>query len=162
MTRAAQVMSSPAVPIGPQESLRRAAALMRELDVGALPVCHAGCLLGMVTDRDIATRGVALGLTPDGGCVSDVMVSQAAVSCRAGDDVATLLQRMAEHRLRRLPVLDEDDRLVGMVALADLVLKLDEDALACDRLARVLRCISQPTGTRLAVGGAGRSRMSAV
>lgn len=161
MTTVAQLMTSPVSSIGPQESLRRAAALMRELDVGGLPVCHAGRLLGMVTDRDIATRGVAEGLTPDGGCVSDVM-SPASAACHASDGVALVLQRMSDHRLRRLPVLDGDDRLVGLVSLADVALGAAAGDEAAQALVQALRHICQPTGTRLAARNAGRSRTTAV
>lgn len=142
MTRVSEIMSSPACSIGPQESLRRAASLMRELDVGSLPVCHDERLLGMVTDRDIVTRGVATGLAPDGGCVSDVMTAQ--VSCCTPDqDVQEVMQQMSDEQLRRLPVVDSADRLVGIVALADVALTADREAEG-DQVGETVRRISEP------------------
>lgn len=147
MTRVADIMSHPVHTIGPEESLRRAAAMMREFDIGALPVCHDQRLLGMVTDRDMVIRGMALGLTPDGGCVSDVM-TQELVVCRSDQDLTDALRSMSRHQLRRLPVLDAEKQLVGIVALADVALGVERTAPSdadADDLGRAVRRISEPT-----------------
>src|SRR5689334_16175101 len=99
--------------VGPEETLQRAAQLMLELDVGALPVCNGRLLLGMVTDRDIAVRGVAAGLAPTAGCVSDVMTLETRW-CTADQDVDEVMKTMGEAQVRRLPVVDAGNRLVGI------------------------------------------------
>ncbi len=121
-TRVADVMSKNVQVVEPQETLRRAAELMARLDVGALPVCNGSRLLGMLTDRDIVVRGVAAGLGAETGCVSDAMSSEA-LCCSPGQDIAEALRLMGEHQVRRLPVVDADKRLVGIVALGDLALE---------------------------------------
>lgn len=143
MTRASDIMSTPARSIGPQESLRRAAALMSELDVGSLPVCHDRILLGMITDRDITTRGVANGLSPDTHHVSDVM-SPSAVCCSSEDDLDTVMRTMSDNQLRRLPVLDGDKRLVGIVALADVARAAQPLSQDEPEVGATVRDISQP------------------
>lgn len=137
MQKVSEVMSSPARSIEPQESLRRAAELLRELDVGSLPVCQDRQLLGIVTDRDITVRGVALGLSPDSGCVCDVMSAEV-VCCRPGDDVHTAMGAMSREQLRRLPVVDDNEHLVGIVAFADVTLQ------GRDEVADTVRHISRP------------------
>jgi CBS domain-containing protein len=137
MPKVSHIMSTPAQFVEPQESLRRAAEMLRELDVGSLPVCQDKQLLGIVTDRDITVRGVAVGLSPDNACVSDVM-SPEVVCCRPGDDVQTAMGAMSREQLRRLPVVDDDERLIGIVALADVALHERE------QVAETVRRISQP------------------
>lgn len=119
MTSVADIMSTDVKTIEPQQSLRAAAQLMKQLDVGALPVCDGSRLLGMLTDRDIALRAVAQGLAPDSACVSDVMTPDVAW-CAEDDDTDTVMKQMGERQIRRLPVLDKSHRLVGIVALGDL------------------------------------------
>jgi CBS domain-containing protein/lysophospholipase L1-like esterase len=121
MPTVSEIMSRPVQSVEPQETLRRAAEILRELDVGSLPVCQEHRLLGIVTDRDITVRGVACGLSPDNACVSDVM-SPKVVSCRPDDDVQQAMGTMSREQLRRLPVVDRDERVVGILALADVAL----------------------------------------
>jgi CBS domain-containing protein len=92
---------------------------MRAENIGALPVQEGGALTGMVTDRDIAIRAVAEGRSPQNTSVDQVM-SGNVYYCFSDDEVDTVAQIMAEHQIRRLPVLDRNENLVGMVALADL------------------------------------------
>lgn len=117
-----EIMSTGVRTVEPQETLRRAAMLMRDLDVGALPVCNGELLLGVVTDRDIAIRGVAFGLDPDSACVSDVMSGDVQF-CTVDQDAQDVLRMMGEKQLRRLPVVDLDKRLVGIVSLGDMALR---------------------------------------
>jgi CBS domain-containing protein len=112
MTRGARV-------IGPGVTILEAAGVMRTENVGALPVGENGALVGVVTDRDIVMRGVAEGGAPRNTTVQQVM-SGNVYYCFADDDIKEAARIMAEHQVRRLPVLDRDDHLVGMLALADL------------------------------------------
>jgi CBS domain-containing protein len=105
--------------VGPDASIREAAQKMRGNDLGALPVGDNNRLIGIVTDRDITVRGVAEGRADGNATVRDVM-SEQVFCCFADDDVDRAAEIMAEHQVRRLPVLDEDKRLVGVVTLADL------------------------------------------
>ena len=119
MSKIADIMSTDVTTIQPQESLRRAAQCMQELDVGALPVCDGERLLGMLTDRDIAIRGVADGLNPDQACVSDIMTPEV-TCCTADQDSDEAKRLMGDHQIRRLPVVDDEKHLVGIVSMADL------------------------------------------
>jgi CBS domain-containing protein len=119
MSQVREIMSADPQVIGPEDTLQRAARMMQELDVGALPVCNGKKVLGMVTDRDIAIRGVAAGLKPDAACVSDVMTSQ--VQCAKEDqDSDEVMRMMGECQIRRLPVVNQREELVGIVSLGDL------------------------------------------
>lgn len=121
MTRVADLMTYDVQVVEPQDTLRSAAELMARLDVGSLPVCHGGRLLGMITDRDIVVRGVAAGLGAETGCVSDAMTGRA-LHCRPEQDIGEALKLMGEQQVRRLPVIDEGGQLVGIVSLGDLAL----------------------------------------
>src|SRR5437762_11288194 len=99
------------------DTLRSAAALMKKIDAGLLPVTENDKLVGMITDRDIAIRGVAEGKAPDAK-VRDAM-SPEVKYCFVDEDVAHVAENMAELQVRRLPVMDRDKRLVGIVSLAD-------------------------------------------
>src|SRR6266436_7334504 len=112
------VMSREVQLIKPDDTIRSAAALMKKIDAGALPVAENDRLVGMITDRDIAIRGIAEGKGPD-STVREVM-SKEIKYCFADEDVAHVAESMAELQIRRLPVMTRDKRLVGIVALADL------------------------------------------
>jgi len=103
---------------GPKESLQNAAAMMKRLDAGVLPVGEHDKLVGMITDRDIAIRGIAEGKGPDAK-VHDVM-SQQVKYCYDDEDVDHVAQNMAELQVRRLPVMNRDKHLVGIITLGDL------------------------------------------
>lgn len=93
------------------------ARLMAELEVGVLPVSDGGKLVGMITDRDIAIRAVALGLGPHTQVVE--VMTPGARYCHAGDRLDKVLEGMGLLQVRRMPVLDREGRLVGIVSLAD-------------------------------------------
>lgn len=119
MSKVSEIMSPHPQAVSPEESLKRAAALMRQLDIGVLPVCSGNKVLGIVTDRDIAIRGVAAGLGPDSGCVSDVMTRD--VMCAAeNQDSDEVVQLMSDCQVRRVPVVNRQQELVGIVSLGDL------------------------------------------
>ena len=101
------------------DALQTAAQRMRDLDIGALPVCDGETFVGMVTDRDIAVRGVAAGLNPADALVSDVMTDDVH-ACAPSDTVDAALKQMGDAQVRRLVVLDADRKIVGIVALGDL------------------------------------------
>jgi len=137
----AKIMSPDVQVINPDGKLRDAAALMKKIDAGALPVAENDRLVGMITDRDIAIRGIAEGKGPD-STVREVM-SKEIKYCFADEDVAHVAESMAELQIRRLPVMTRDKRLVGIVALADLA-----TAGSLPKTAKALHGISQPGGAQ--------------
>jgi len=122
MPTVSEIMSTSVQVIEPDETLQRAAQIMQDLDVGALPVCNGKRLLGMVTDRDITIRGVAAGMTPANACVSDVMTEHAEW-CTEDQDTEEVMRLMGQAQVRRLPVINADKELVGIVSIGDLALR---------------------------------------
>ena len=133
-----EIMHRGAEVIDPNMMIRDAAAKMRAENVGALPVGENDRLIGMVTDRDIVCRAVADNCLPGNTAVRDVM-SEHVYWCFDDADLEDAAKMMAEHQVRRLPVINHDKRLVGMVALADLG--------RCDAKAamKALEGVSEPT-----------------
>ena len=114
-------MSRDVRTISPGATIRDAAKFLVDYDIGALPVADGDRLAGMITDRDIAIRAVAVGKGPE--CmVADVMSAEV-LYCRDDDDVADVCKNMADIQVRRLPVVDADKRLVGIISLADIARK---------------------------------------
>lgn len=123
----------------PQDSIRDAAEAMAALNVGLLPVADNDRLVGMISDRDIATRGVAMGRGPDAP-VRDVMTVDVKY-CFEDQDLDEITRNMADIQVRRLPVLNRDKRLVGIIALGDIAVSKTGDG------ATMALCgISQPGG----------------
>lgn len=122
MTTVADVMTRGVRTLKPSDTVVQAAQAMDELNVGVIPVCDGDKLVGMVTDRDIVVRGVAQDCELKGIKLADVM--SANVHCaREDDDVDEVLNEMAERQIRRLPVVDADEKLVGIVSLGDIAAK---------------------------------------
>ncbi|HUP09322.1 MAG TPA: CBS domain-containing protein [Caldimonas sp.] len=119
MTLIRDIMTRGVETISRGATLQEAAARMRALDVGALPVCDGPALAGMVTDRDIAVRGVAEGMVPQESRVADVMTEDV-LWCEEDETVEQVLQEMGEQQVRRLAVLNAAREVVGIVALGDL------------------------------------------
>lgn len=138
MTTVSEIMSRDVQTVAPEDTLQKAAQCLRDHDVGSLPVSSGTRLLGMVTDRDITVRAVAEGLDPSRACVSDVM-SQQVQSCSADADVESVMRQMGDAQLRRMPVVNSNQELVGIVALADLALKSGR------HIDETVREISQPS-----------------
>jgi CBS domain-containing protein len=113
-----ELMTSNIETVGPDQTAREAASFMLSADTGSIPVCEDDKIIGMITDRDIAVRGVAEGKGPD--CSVRELMSKDIVCARDTDDAQAIARRMSEAQVRRLPVLDESDKLVGMVSLGDL------------------------------------------
>jgi len=105
--------------VGPNQSLAEAAQKMRDADVGSLPVVEDAKLIGIVTDRDIVVRCVAEGADPKATSVRQA-ASQDVVHCLADQSLEDASKIMAAAQVRRLPVIDHDRRLVGIVALGDI------------------------------------------
>jgi CBS domain-containing protein len=115
-----EAMSDDVRIASPNQTIREAAILMAKIDAGILPVGDNDRLVGMISDRDIAVRAIALGKGPDTP-VREVM-SEDVKYCFENDDVDDVAQNMADIKVRRLPVLNTDKRLVGIVSLGDLAL----------------------------------------
>jgi len=128
MTTARDIMHAGANCIGESQTLRHAASQMRDLDVGALPICgDDGRLLGIVTDRDIVVKCIASGVDP--ATVTAGQLAQAeAVAIDPAADIDDVLHLMAENQIRRLPVTD-NQHVVGIISEADLARNLPEQAV---------------------------------
>jgi CBS domain-containing protein len=126
--------------VKPDQPISEAAKLMADLDIGALPVEESDRLVGIITDRDIAVRAVALGRGPDTP-VRDVM-SHDIKYCYEDQSIDEVTQNMGELRIRRLPVLTREKRLIGILSLGDLA--IDEGAR--DEAGEALGGISRPGG----------------
>ena len=120
-------------------SVVEAARLMREEDIGSLPITDGGKLVGVITDRDITTIVVAEGADPEATSAGDVS-SRDPISVEPDKDIEDALQLMARHQVRRLPVVD-DGKLVGIVAQADIALTENEK-----KTGKLLEAISEPSG----------------
>ncbi|MEV5704961.1 CBS domain-containing protein [Actinoallomurus sp. NPDC052274] len=127
MTTAREVMHQGCECLSINENLTTAARRMAEMDVGALPVCgEDGRLKGIITDRDIVVKAIAQGRNPS-DCRAGELVGEGEVwYVDAGSDIESVLHQMAEHRIRRLPVLEENE-LVGIISQADLAAKLPDE-----------------------------------
>ncbi|MFC2254313.1 CBS domain-containing protein [Labrys portucalensis] len=113
-----QAMTTEVCVATPDETIQKAAQLMLGLDIGMIPVAHEDRLVGMITDRDIAVRGVAAGRGADTP-VRDVMTEDVKY-CFDDDEIEDVLDNLGEIQVRRLPVVNRDKRLVGIVSLSDL------------------------------------------
>jgi CBS domain-containing protein len=133
-----QIMSKDVHIADPNMTIRDVARQMRADNIGSLPVGENDQLIGMVTDRDIVVRAVAEERSPGNTTVREVM-SEGLCYCFEDDDVEQAAQVMAQHQVRRLPVVNRNKRLVGVVALADLGRSKDEPAKDA------LKGISEPT-----------------
>jgi CBS domain-containing protein len=116
------VMTPHAKCIGPDSTLVEVARQMRELDVGSLPICENDRLAGMVTDRDLVLRGIAEARDPGSTPVRELM-SPGIVYIFEEQDVGEAARLMEVKKIRRLPVLNRDKRLVGIVSLGDLAVE---------------------------------------
>jgi len=127
----------------PDQSIREAAQMMVDLDAGALPVGAEDRLIGMITDRDIAIRGVAKGRTPDTP-VRDVMTADVKY-CFEDEEIENVARNMADIQVRRLPVVNREKRLVGIIAIADLAANEDLEVVGA-----AVSGISEPASDRAA------------
>lgn len=121
----------------PTDPLRQVARTMAERDIGSMPVCDGRKIQGMITDRDIVIRAVAKGL--DASASAALVMTTNIEYCFEDDDLSEVCSRMSDRQVRRLPVVDRDKNLVGIVALGDLALS-NKDKVAGETLQQ----ISQP------------------
>jgi CBS domain-containing protein len=134
-----EVMTREVQTVGPDQTAREAASFMLSADAGAIPVADGDRLMGMITDRDIAVRGVAQGHGPDTP-VRELMTNDI-VAARIDDDVDDVAVRMSEAQVRRLPVIDEQQKLCGIVSLSDISQKADDSTAE-----QVLEGVTEPGG----------------
>ncbi|HEX5129711.1 MAG TPA: CBS domain-containing protein [Usitatibacter sp.] len=128
------VMTPNPKTVAPGDDLQMAARIMRDEDAGSVPVVEDGRVIGLVTDRDIVIRAVADG---DFDCTVEDICSDDVVCVRPEQSTAEAAELMSEHQIRRLPVVDDDDRLMGIVSLGDLAVKEGRDARSGDTLEQI-------------------------
>lgn len=151
MRRVSEVMTQDVQIISPRTSLQEAAQLMDQLNVGALPVCINRKLVGMITDRDITVRAIANGMQPQQTKVTEVMTEHTRW-CYEHQSTEEVQQQMSDVQIRRIPVLNKQHLLVGIVSLGDLATKEPGGAN------HVLRDISSPSEPDRSLGGVKPSR----
>ncbi len=125
--------------IDPNMTIDRAARLMAEDDVGFLPVGENDRLIGMITDRDIAVRAVARGKDPSRMTVREAMTDHV-LYCYEDESIHAAAENMARLQIRRMPVVNRDKRLVGVISLADIARKCDSNQASF-----ALKHIAEPT-----------------
>jgi CBS domain-containing protein len=146
--QAKDLMTTNPTCCSPDDTLETAARLMREHDCGSIPVCEHQSpekVVGMITDRDIAVRAVAEGRGPDTpirGCMSPKVHT-----CSPDSTAEEIEDVMSTHQVRRVPIIDTDGRLLGIIAQADLALS-DDPRIAVHELAEVVQSVSRPERTR--------------
>jgi CBS domain-containing protein len=124
--KVSDVMTRDVQTVRPDESAQQAASFMLSADAGSIPVTDGDRLIGMITDRDIAVRGVAKGYGPDTP-VRELMTDDLVIA-RLDDDTDDVASRMSNAQVRRLPVIDDQQRLCGIVSLGDLSRKGEDGA----------------------------------
>jgi CBS domain-containing protein len=137
--KVSDVMTRDVQTVRPDQTAREAAGFMLSADAGAIPVVEGERLMGMITDRDIAVRGVAEGRGPDTP-VRDLMTGDI-VAAQLDDDTDDVAERMSEAQVRRLPVVDEQQRLCGIVSLGDLARETNDESAH-----EALEGVSEPGG----------------
>ena len=131
-----EIMTPAVEVVSPEASIREAAEKMRHLDIGPLPVCDGDRLVGMLTDRDITVRAVADGRDPVTTLVREVMTPDIVYGFD-DQDVQDANRLMEQYQIRRLPVLNRNKRLVGIVSLGDLAVHPGNQPLASEVLEQV-------------------------
>lgn len=145
MQHVKDVMTPQAEVVSPDETVENAAVTMKTLDIGVLPVCDEDGLVGILTDRDVVIRVVAAKRDPKAVQVGEVMTPNI-VYCFEEDTIEKAASLLAEHQIRRLPVLNQERRLVGIVSLGDLAVHADDHQVG----GRVLEDVSEPSRPRRA------------
>ena len=141
MKKCNEVMTKNPVCCLPNDMVAKVAQLMKSKDIGPVPIIEneqTKKLVGIVTDRDLALKIVAEGRDAKSTKAEEVMTRKV-VTCRGEDDVQKALDAMSEHQLRRIPVVDNDNKIVGIIAQADVATRVDQPA----KTAEVVKDISQ-------------------
>lgn len=139
MAKVADIMTREVETVGPTSTVQEVAERMKAANIGSVPVCQDSRLVGTITDRDITVRVTAEGRDPHSTMVQDVM-SRAVVTVRPQQDVLEAEQLMHDHQVRRLPVVEQDGRLVGYVTTATIAKRDGDEKI----VGKVLKGISQP------------------
>jgi len=137
--KVSEVMTRNVQTVRPDQPVQEAAGFMLSADAGSIPVTEGDRLIGMITDRDIAVRGIAKGYGPDTP-VRELMTNDLVV-LRVDDNVEDAAAKMSSSQVRRLPVIDQDEMLCGIVSLGDLSRETDRDCAT-----EALEGVSQPGG----------------
>jgi CBS domain-containing protein len=137
--KVSEVMTRDVQTVRPDQPVQEAASFMLSADAGSIPVTEGDRLIGMITDRDIAVRGIAKGYGPDTP-VRELMTDDL-VTARIDDDTDDVAARMSSAQVRRLPVIDDDNRLCGIVSLGDLTQKGSDSAAE-----QALEGVTEPGG----------------
>lgn len=131
-----ELMTNPVIRIQPEETISVAARMLEHNNIGAMPVCGSdGRLCGMLTDRDIVTRCLAAGKSPQNTCVREIMTGRVYVA-RPDMEVSLVAGLMGKEQIRRLPVM-ENGKLCGMISLGDLARKEESSMEAGDALMEI-------------------------
>lgn len=143
MNTCSGVMTKDPVCCFPNDVVAKVVELMKSNDIGSVPIIEnerTMTLVGIVTDRDLALKMVAEGRDAKSTLAEEVMTREV-VTCRADDDLQTALDAMSEHQLRRIPVIDSNNRIVGIIAQADVATRIGQP----ETIATVVKEISQPS-----------------
>jgi len=138
-----EVMTQGVDVVPPEAILQEAAQKMKQLEVGPLPVCDGERLVGLLTDRDITVRAVAEGCDPTTTKVRDVMTPEV-LYCFEDQEVQEAAKLMEERQIRRLPILNRNKWLVGIVSLGDLAVRTGDEKLA----GKTVKQVSEPTAPK--------------
>jgi CBS domain-containing protein len=144
----AEVMTKDPACCAPDDTVARAAKLMKTEDVGSIPVCESRQsrkLVGIVTDRDLAVQVIAEGRNPNQTLVRDVMTKDP-ITCSTADDLDQVFDAMQSYQVRRIPIVDRNKELVGIISQADLAIHAEEP----EKTAETLEEISRPAPARAA------------
>ena len=131
--RVSEAMTREVRVANPGQSIREVARIMAEIDAGVMPVGENDRLVGMITDRDIAIRAIGEGKGPDTP-VREVMTTEQVLYCYEDEDLDHVAKNMSEQQVRRLPVVNRDKRLVGIVSLGDLAARNHDSELVGDTM----------------------------
>jgi CBS domain-containing protein len=134
-----EAMTSDVMLVNPDQTIREAAQMMVEIDAGVLPVAENDHLVGMITDRDIAVRAVATGKSPNTK-VREIMSGEV-LYCFDDEELTHVSRNMSDMKVRRLPVVNRDKRLVGVISIGDLALNEQPTTVG-----RAVSGLSQPGG----------------
>lgn len=141
-----EIMTRDVMTVSPQETIQRAAQMMDELNVGAIPVCDGQRLVGMVTDRDITIRGIAAGLSPVDNAIGEIMSTELHW-CFEDQPVDEVMEQMRDVQIRRIPVVDHNTKnLIGIVSLGDIATKHSAEV---DRTLEIISTPSAPDRPQL-------------
>lgn len=139
MMKIKEIMTSTVASLNPEDTVAEAAKMMKEFNIGSLPVCNEERVIGIITDRDIALRAAATGENVQKQKVREIMTSNPVLG-KPDMEIQDAAKMMSAKQIRRLPIV-ENDNLVGMVSLGDIALEPDLKGKAEETLS----CISEPS-----------------